>query len=83
MPESSVSETKLVASITVSIHPTIETPPVKEKEVDTTQEDVEKALGLKITGGADFKMPITIFHASLSFSLLLFGCHCDIFLGQG
>lgn len=64
MPESIVGEVKLVPSITVSIHPTIETPPVKE--IDTTQDDVEKALGLKITGGADFNMPITIFHASFS-----------------
>lgn len=68
MPESIVCErqTRLVPSITVDIHPTIEAPqPVqKEKEVDTTQEDVEKALGLKITGGVDFNMPITIFHVS-------------------
>lgn len=68
MPESIVCEQtasiRLVPSITVDIHPTIETPPQiqKEKEVDTTQDDVEKALGLKITGGVDFKMPITIFH---------------------
>lgn len=62
MPESIVSEVKLVPSITVSIHPTIETPPVKE--IDTTPDDVEKALGLKVTGGVDFNMPITIFHAS-------------------
>lgn len=74
MPESFgdvsvVCERKLVPSIDVSIHPTIEiAPPVKEKEkeVDTIQEEVEKSLGLKITGGVDFKMPITIFHARLS-----------------
>jgi hypothetical protein len=29
---------------------------------DPTQEAVEKAIGLRITGGADFNMPITIFH---------------------
>jgi len=70
MPESSiVCELKLVPSITVDIHPTIETPPppVKEKEVDQAQIDVEKSLGLKVTGGVDFNMPITIFHVN-SFS---------------
>lgn len=69
MPEQSIvcEQVKLVPSITVDIHPTIETtPPAKEKEADTTQNDVEKSLGLKITGGVDFKMPITIFHASAS-----------------
>lgn len=72
MPESIVCETlcevKLVPSITVSIHPTVENhPPVKEekeKEVDTSKEEVEKLLGLRVTGGVDFKMPITIFQAS-------------------
>lgn len=80
MPESTVCEVKLVPSITVDIHPTIEiAPPVPVKEVDKTQEEVEKAIGLKITGGADFQMPITIFHASLrlffrkiSLSILIF-----------
>lgn len=62
MPESIVCEQKLVASITVSIHPTIENP--LPKEVDTSPNDVEKLIGLKITGGVDFKMPLTIFHAS-------------------
>ena len=62
MPESTVCEIKLVPSITVDVHPTIEVVPVKQ--VDLTQEEVEKAIGLKITGGADFQMPITIFHAS-------------------
>lgn len=87
MPESFgdvsvVCERKLVPSIDVSIHPTIEkAPPVKEKEVDTIQEEVEKTLGLKITGGVDFKMPITIFHARFfifkpSILLLL---DCDMF----
>lgn len=69
MPESIVCEQKLVPSITVSIHPTIENPPQalqKEKEVDKAQDEVEKSLGLKITGGVDFKMAITIFHASLT-----------------
>lgn len=33
-------------------------------EVDPTQEAVEKSTGLRITGGADFNMPITIFHVS-------------------
>lgn len=65
MPELIASEKKLVPSITVDIHPTIETaPPPKPKEIDTTQDEVEKSIGLKITGGNDFKMPITIFHAS-------------------
>ena len=71
MPESNICEVlcevKLVPSITVSIHPTIENPPQakeKEKEVDTSQDEVEKTLGLRVTGGVDFKMPITIFHAS-------------------
>lgn len=79
MPESTVGEMKLVPSITVSIHPTIEiAPPVKPKEIDTTQEDVEKALGMKITGGADFKMPLTIFHVSLfsSKNFVLLFCYC-------
>lgn len=72
MPELTiVSEVKLVPSITVDIHPTIETPPAPPaKEVDTTQDEVEKAIGLKITGGADFKMPITIFHASFFVRIL-------------
>lgn len=87
MPESFgdvsvVVERKLVPSIDVSIHPTIEkAPQAKEKEVDTIQEEVEKSLGLKITGGVDFKMPITIFHArffSVDLSLLLL-LDCDIF----
>lgn len=80
MPELIVNEQqKLVPSITVSIHPTVEVVPQpakekeKEKEIDTTQEDVEKAIGLKITGGTDFKMAITIFHAS-SLSYLLRCC---------
>jgi hypothetical protein len=30
--------------------------------VDPTQEAVERNTGLKITGGSDFNMPITIFH---------------------
>lgn len=64
MPESIVCDQKLVASITVSIHPTVEnTPQATEKEVDTTLSEVEKLVGLKITGGVDFKMPITIFYA--------------------
>lgn len=75
MPESFgdvsvVCERKLVPSIDVSIHPTIETATPtkeKEKEVDTSQEEVENTLGLKITGGVDFKMPITIFHARFLF----------------
>lgn len=73
MPEEEIvvcEQTKLVPSITVSIHPTIETTPSakdKEREIDKTQDEVEKLLGLKITGGADFKMPITIFHARLFF----------------
>lgn len=84
MPEQAIvcEQVKLVPSITVDVHPTIETPPAKEKEPDTTQDEVEKSLGLKITGGVDFKMPITIFHASdcvLSFSLRQFRS----FLGQG
>jgi len=66
MPESlceTLCEVKLVPSITVSIHPTIENPPqAKEKEIDSTQDEVEKSLGLRVTGGVDFKMPITIFH---------------------
>lgn len=67
MPESNAYEQqqKLAPSITVDIHPTIATsPPVKE--VDTAQDEMEKTLGLKITGGVDFKMPITIFHASFT-----------------
>jgi hypothetical protein len=67
MPESTVCEVKLVPSITVDIHPTVEiAPPAPPAvvEVDKTQDEVEKAIGLKITGGADFSMPITIFHAS-------------------
>lgn len=80
MPESIVCETlcevKLVPSITVSIHPTIETPPVKEKEkeIDTAQDEVEKSLGLRVTGGVDFKMPITIFHASVCHKTFQFYC---------
>lgn len=35
-------------------------PPIVE--IDPTQEGVEKSTGLRITGGADFNMPITIFH---------------------
>ncbi|CAG9804347.1 unnamed protein product [Chironomus riparius] len=31
-------------------------------EIDPTQEAVEKSTGMRITGGADFNMPITIFH---------------------
>lgn len=62
MPESTVCEIKLVPSITVDVHPTIEAIPVKQ--VDLAQEEVEKTIGLKITGGTDFQMPITIFHAS-------------------
>ena len=33
-------------------------------EIDPTQEAVEKSTGMRITGGADFNMPITIFHVS-------------------
>lgn len=76
MPESNVCEAvcevKLVPSITVSIHPTIENPRQvkdKEKEIDTTQDEVEKSIGLRVTGGVDFKMPITIFHASFWFQI--------------
>jgi hypothetical protein len=36
-------------------------------EVDQTQEAVEKITGMRITGGADFNMPITIFHVSKLF----------------
>lgn len=76
MPESIVCEVKLVPSITVDIHPTIETvPPPPVKEVDTTQDEVEKAIGLKITGGADFNMPITIFHVGTSRAILLLCYH--------
>lgn len=68
-----ITETRLVPSITVDVHPTIETPP-KEKEVDTTQDEVEKVFGLKVTGGVDFKMPITIFHASSFVNLYKASC---------
>lgn len=87
MPEQSIvcEQVRLVPSITVDVHPTIETtPPAKEKETDTAQSEVEKTLGLKITGGVDFKMPITIFHASAS---NLISCDStatfSLFLGQG
>lgn len=76
MPESNAYEQqqKLVPSITVDIHPTIvASPPVKE--VDTAQDEVEKTLGLKITGGVDFKMPITIFHASFTRTRAQCCCH--------
>jgi hypothetical protein len=57
-----------VPSITVDIHPTVEIAPPPAPSavvgIDKTQDEVEKAIGLKITGGADFQMPITIFHAS-------------------
>jgi hypothetical protein len=87
MPESTVCEVKLVPSITVDIHPTVEiTPPAAPVvvEVDKTQDEVEKAIGLKITGGADFQMPITIFQACFfcAFSLLS-RCQFHIFVGQG
>lgn len=77
MPESTVCEVKLVPSITVDIHPTVEiTPPAAPAvvEVDKTQEEVEKAIGLKITGGSDFQMPITIFHASILRIFPIFRC---------
>jgi hypothetical protein len=38
-------------------------PPVVE--IDPVQEGVEKSTGLKITGGSDFNMPITIFHVRM------------------
>lgn len=38
-------------------------------EIDPTQEAVEKSTGMRITGGADFDMPITIFHVSTLFNL--------------
>lgn len=76
MPESIVCDSqKLVASISVSIHPTIEnSPQEKENEVESAQDEVEKLVGLKITGGVDFKMPITIFHASLVHAFFDFVC---------
>lgn len=88
MPEQSIvcEQVKLVPSITVDVHPTIETaPPAKEKDPDTAQNDVEKSLGLKITGGVDFKMPITIFHASASSLSIFFSATFSLFpfLGQG
>ncbi|CRK98683.1 CLUMA_CG011951, isoform A [Clunio marinus] len=62
MPESSITlQHKLVPTISVDIHPTIKSVP-RKTEIDTLQDEVEEMLGLKITGGVDFQMPLTIFH---------------------
>lgn len=68
MPSSS-SEKRLVPSIHVTIHPTVEKEKKKEsaavndetQETASDQEVVEKLIGAKITGGIEFNMPLTIF----------------------
>lgn len=63
---SSASEKRLMPSIHVTIHPTVE---VEKKEAasdekpesSSDQEAVEKLIGAKITGGIEFNMPLTIF----------------------
>lgn len=56
-------EKRLIPSIHVTIHPTTcEEKTKPEEEVKPSdQEIVEKMMGLKITGGIDFKMPLTVF----------------------
>lgn len=68
MPSSS-NEKRLVPSIHVTIHPTVEKEKKKEsaavsdetQETASDQEVVEKLIGAKITGGIEFNMPLTIF----------------------
>lgn len=60
------------------MEPSIDSEPIELKnnstvgaiEIDPTQQAVEKATGLRITGGIDFRMPITIFHV-ISFKLIM------------
>lgn len=62
----SASEKRLMPSIHVTIHPTIEKKEAASDEKaaassSSDQEAVEKLIGAKITGGIEFNMPLTIF----------------------
>lgn len=57
MPESFVIEQKLPPPKL-----TVIPPPQENLPIDAHQNDVGNTIGLKITGGSDFNMPITIFH---------------------
>lgn len=82
MPSSS-SEKRLVPSIHVTIHPTVEKEKKKEavgdeiqQESASDQEVVEKLIGAKITGGIEFNMPLTIFDVIECSAKFFFGCQC-------
>lgn len=88
MPSSS-SEKRLVPSIHVTIHPTVEKEKKKEssavsdetQETASDQEVVEKLIGAKITGGIEFDMPLTIFDViekKNPFCSQLFAAHCRV-----
>lgn len=67
----------LIPSIHVTIHPpTTKNAPEKEEkapEIDPTNLImIEKSLGMKITGGADFKMPLAIFDVKLIYIYFLY-----------